>query len=173
MLDGDGSDPKSAARLIRDAVEGVRAGDGPALLRLTVPRLSGHSGQDTQAYKGATAIAAEQERDPLRRLRAQLVPQHLAAEEWEAEMTHAGAWVAEARARVEQRLSGGALRMRSGRLAAGIAVEVEDTETQIAATVGVDGNRVPYAAALEFGATTRAHLIEAKNARPPIENSPV
>ena len=68
-------------------------------------------------------------------------------------------------ARVEQRLSGGALRMRSGRLAAGIAVEVEDTETQIAATVGVDGNRVPYAAALEFGATTRAHLIEAKNAK--------
>lgn len=103
VLDGDGSDPKSAARLIRDAVEGVRAGDGPALLRLTVPRLSGHSGQDTQAYKGATAIAAEQERDPLRRLRAQLVPQHLAAEEWEAEMVHAAAVVAEARARVEQR----------------------------------------------------------------------
>ena len=103
VLDGDGSDPTSAARLIRDAVEGVRAGDGPALLRLTVPRLSGHSGQDTQAYKGATAIAAEHERDPLRRLRAQLVPQHLAAEEWEAEMAQAGALVAEARAKVEQR----------------------------------------------------------------------
>ena len=103
MLDGDGSDPMSAAHLIRDAVEGVRAGDGPALLRLTVPRLSGHSGQDTQAYKGATAIAAEHERDPLRRLRAQLVPQHLAAEEWEAEMAQAGALVAEARAKVEQR----------------------------------------------------------------------
>ncbi len=103
VLDGDGSDPKSAARLIREAVEGVRGGDGPALLRLTVPRLSGHSGQDTQAYKGATAIAAEHERDPLRRLRAQLVPQYLAAEEWDAEMTQAAAFVAEARVRAEQR----------------------------------------------------------------------
>src|ERR1700691_6287083 len=44
-LDGGGSDPLSAVRLIRAAVAGVRAGEGPALLRLTVPRLSGHSGQ--------------------------------------------------------------------------------------------------------------------------------
>ena len=29
----------------------VRDGNGPALLRLEVPRLCGHSGQDTQAYK--------------------------------------------------------------------------------------------------------------------------
>jgi 2-oxoisovalerate dehydrogenase E1 component len=103
VLDGDGSDPQSAARLIRDAVEGVRSGGGPALLRLSVPRLSGHSGQDTQAYKGATAIAAELERDPLRRLHAQLVPQYLSAEEWDAELTHAGTLVAGARATVEQR----------------------------------------------------------------------
>src|ERR1700735_1155329 len=68
VLDGDGSDPLAAAKLMREAVAGVRAGEGPALLRLTVPRLSGHSGQDTQAYKGSTAIAAEQERDPWRRL---------------------------------------------------------------------------------------------------------
>ena len=104
VLDGDGCDPKSAARLIRDAVEGVRRGAGPTLLRLTVPRLSGHSGQDTQTYKGETAIAAELERDPLRRLRAQLVPQHLSGEEWDAELTHASTLVAAARARVEQRL---------------------------------------------------------------------
>ncbi len=83
VLDGDGSDPMSAARLIEDAVSGVRAGDGPALLRLTVPRLSGHSGQDTQTYKGPALIAAEQERDPWRRLRAQVVPQILTAEEWD------------------------------------------------------------------------------------------
>src|ERR1700678_392307 len=104
VLDGDGSDPLSAARLIRDAVAGVRAGEGPALLRLTVPRLSGHSGQDTQTYKGPQAIAAEEERDPWRRLRGQIVPELLSAEDWDAEVAHAGALVAEARARVEQRL---------------------------------------------------------------------
>src|SRR6202453_3794422 len=59
VLDGDASDPMAAAALIADAVAGVRSGDGPALLRLVVPRLSGHSGQDTQAYKSAAEIAAE------------------------------------------------------------------------------------------------------------------
>src|ERR1700736_5117405 len=52
VLDGDGADPVAAATLIEDAVAGVRSGGGPAFLRLTVPRLSGHSGQDTQTYKG-------------------------------------------------------------------------------------------------------------------------
>jgi 2-oxoisovalerate dehydrogenase E1 component len=102
VLDGDGADPLTAARLIRDAVAGVRAGDGPALLRLTVPRLSGHSGQDTQAYKGSAAIAAEQERDPLRRLREQIVPKLISDEDWEAEVEQARALVVGARARIEQ-----------------------------------------------------------------------
>src|SRR5208283_817074 len=91
-----------AARLNEDAVSGVRAGDGPALLRLTVPRLSGHSGQDTQTYKGPALIAAEQERDPWRRLRAQIVPQILTAEEWDAQVSRARAAVADARVRVER-----------------------------------------------------------------------
>ena len=112
VLDGDGSDPLSAARLIREAVDGVRAGEGPALLRLTVPRLSGHSGQDTQTYKGAAAIAAERERDPWGRLRAQLVPKFLSAEDWDAEVRHAGALVAEAQARVERRSPPDAARVK-------------------------------------------------------------
>src|SRR6204780_5114161 len=53
VLDGDASDPMAVAGLITDAVAGVRAGGGPSLLRLLVPRLSGHSGQDTQTYKSA------------------------------------------------------------------------------------------------------------------------
>ena len=36
----------------------VRERRGPALLRLTVPRLEGHSFQDTQTYKSAEVIAA-------------------------------------------------------------------------------------------------------------------
>ena len=51
ILDGDGSDPQQAATYLSQAVQHIREGHGPALVRLTVPRLSGHSGQDTQKYK--------------------------------------------------------------------------------------------------------------------------
>src|SRR5213078_3952458 len=50
VRNGDGSEPAEAARLLQETVLHVRAGKGPALLRLAVPRLSGHSAQDTQAY---------------------------------------------------------------------------------------------------------------------------
>ena len=59
ILEGDGADPRAAAATDRGAVAAVRGGEGPVLLRLLVPRLSGHSGQDTQAYKSADEIAAE------------------------------------------------------------------------------------------------------------------
>ena len=112
VLDGDGSDPLAAAELIQDAVYGVRAGGGPALLRLRVPRLSGHSGQDTQAYKSPDEIAAEWARDPLECLRAQLVPRVLSAAQWDAEMTAARDAVAGALTAVEQRAVPDALRVR-------------------------------------------------------------
>src|SRR5271154_6409169 len=83
VLDGDGSDPLAAADLIERAVAGVRSGGGPALIRLLVPRLSGHSGQDTQAYKSAAEIAAERERDPLKKLRSLLVPREVCAADWD------------------------------------------------------------------------------------------
>ncbi len=84
VLDGDGSDPANAAALIAQAVGHVRSGASPALLRLTVPRLSGHSGQDTQAYKTPPEVAAELARDPLTRLRRFLVPGRLAESEWQS-----------------------------------------------------------------------------------------
>ncbi len=46
----------------------MRGGTGPALLRLTVPRLQGHSFQDTQTYKSEEFVAAEWARDPLPKL---------------------------------------------------------------------------------------------------------
>jgi 2-oxoisovalerate dehydrogenase E1 component len=103
VLDGDGSDPHAAAALIQDAVAGVRAGDGPALIRLIVPRLSGHSGQDTQTYKSASEIAAEKARDPLAKLRDQLVPHSMAAADWDQEITRGREAVAQALATVERR----------------------------------------------------------------------
>jgi 2-oxoisovalerate dehydrogenase E1 component len=82
ILEGDGSDPRAAAGLIGRAVSQVRASRAPLLLRLTVPRLSGHSGQDTQTYKSAQTLSEERARDPLDRLRAFLVPAMMSETEW-------------------------------------------------------------------------------------------
>jgi len=103
ILTGDGSEPDAAARLIESAVAAVRSGDGPVFLRLTVPRLSGHSGQDTQAYKTAEEIAAEQARDPLLALRRQLVPSLLTEAEWKALESEANQAALAALAAVESR----------------------------------------------------------------------
>jgi 2-oxoisovalerate dehydrogenase E1 component len=103
VLDGDGSDPLAAAALIENAVAGVRSGDGPALIRLVVPRLSGHSGQDTQTYKSAEEIAAENARDPLTKLREQLVPHILSQADWDLEVSEARALVAQTLVGVERR----------------------------------------------------------------------
>ena len=79
IRNGDGSEPAEAARLFQETVAHTRGGRGPALLRLTVPRLSGHSGQDTQAYKPKERLAEEQANDPLpklyRFLRAGVLPE--------------------------------------------------------------------------------------------------
>jgi 2-oxoisovalerate dehydrogenase E1 component len=82
ILDGDGTDPQEASALIDRAVRHVRADAGPVLLRLTVPRLCGHSGQDTQAYKSSDVVALERARDPLTQLKAMLVPKVMTADEW-------------------------------------------------------------------------------------------
>ncbi len=84
IFEGDGSEPRAAALLMAQALACVRAGEGPALLRLTVPRLSGHSGQDTQAYRSAAELAAERARDPLIGLRAHIVPALLEEQAWTA-----------------------------------------------------------------------------------------
>jgi 2-oxoisovalerate dehydrogenase E1 component len=82
VLSGDGTDPANAAELTTRAVKMVRAAEGPVLLRLTVPRLSGHSGQDTQAYKSAEVLARERARDPLDHLQRFLVAALMSAEQW-------------------------------------------------------------------------------------------
>jgi 2-oxoisovalerate dehydrogenase E1 component len=82
ILEGDGADPREAAQLTSEAVDLVRQERGPVLLRLTVPRLSGHSGQDTQAYKSPDVVAKERARDPLGRLHRFLVPGVFAESEW-------------------------------------------------------------------------------------------
>jgi 2-oxoisovalerate dehydrogenase E1 component len=109
VMDGDGCDPAAAAGLIAGAVAAVRGGEGPVLLRLTVPRLSGHSGQDTQAYKSPAEIAAEQARDPLAALHRLLVPDTLAESEWANLQADARRAVEEALASIESRPRGQAV----------------------------------------------------------------
>jgi 2-oxoisovalerate dehydrogenase E1 component len=112
LFDGDASDPMSVAALIETAVAFVRSGGGPALIRMLVPRLSGHSGQDTQTYKSAAEIAAEKARDPLERLRGQLVPDLISAADWDLEIAQGRQAVMEALALVERRLLPDAARVR-------------------------------------------------------------
>lgn len=82
ILSGDGADPAEAARLVDRAVAHVRGERAPVLLRLTVPRLQGHSFQDTQAYKPDAFVASEWRRDPLPKLRSYLVPAVLTQSQW-------------------------------------------------------------------------------------------
>ncbi len=83
LRDGDGSDPTESARLLTECVSHVRSGQGPALVHLTVPRLSSHSGPDNQrGYRTDEDIAADEKRDPLPRLRDHLVPAVMSEGEW-------------------------------------------------------------------------------------------
>ena len=84
IWDGSGTNPPETADLVVQAVEHIRAGKGAALLRLTVPRLSGHSSVDNQAYKSAETLAAEWGRDPIPALHDYLVPELMSEEDWEA-----------------------------------------------------------------------------------------
>jgi 2-oxoisovalerate dehydrogenase E1 component len=103
ILSGDGTEPAEAARLIAEAVAHVRSGEGPALLRLTVPRLQGHSFQDTQTYKSDEFVRSEWARDPLPKLKSFLVGSAMTEAEWEASERAAEAEVEAAREIAEAR----------------------------------------------------------------------
>lgn len=103
ILSGDGADPAEAARLTAAAAGHVRQTRGPALLRLTVPRLQGHSFQDTQTYKSEEFVAAEWRRDPLPRLKEHLVPAAMEAADWDRLTAEGRAIAEEAREAAERR----------------------------------------------------------------------
>ncbi|MGH9519648.1 MAG: thiamine pyrophosphate-dependent enzyme, partial [Terriglobales bacterium] len=103
IFEGDGADTTEALRCVTLGVGAIRTGRGPALVRLRVPRLSGHSGQDSQAYKSPERLAEEREHDPLPRLKAQLVPARISAPEWEELERSAATAVAQAVAEAERR----------------------------------------------------------------------
>jgi 2-oxoisovalerate dehydrogenase E1 component len=91
IFNGDGTDPVEAAQLVSEAVRHVRKQRKPALLRLSVPRLEGHSAQDTQAYKSEAEVAAEWARDPLPKLKAHAARMQVGDEAW-ADLEREVAW---------------------------------------------------------------------------------
>jgi 2-oxoisovalerate dehydrogenase E1 component len=88
-LEGDGTDPEEAWEKITKAVGHVRAGEGPCLLRLRVPRLHGHTFIDDQAYKSKKERAEEAKRDPVKTLREFLLSQGMSEEKWEEKVKNA------------------------------------------------------------------------------------
>ena len=82
IWDGSGSVPAETAELLDSAVSHVRSGKGPGLVRLTVPRLSGHSSTDNQAYKTDRERDAEWALDPIAALHEFLVPAHMDELAW-------------------------------------------------------------------------------------------
>ena len=103
ILSGDGTEPAEASQLIDRALGHVRGRRGPCLLRLTVPRLQGHSFQDTQTYKSEEVVAAEWARDPLPKLRAFLDGTVLEYGEWDDIAARAQGDAEAARERAEAR----------------------------------------------------------------------
>lgn len=84
ILEGDGADPQQASTQIAAAVNYARIERGPVLLRLSVPRLCGHSGADSQSYKSIEEKEQEQLRDPLPRLKEFCISTGvMTSQEWE------------------------------------------------------------------------------------------
>jgi len=73
IFSGDGTNPQQVTELVEKAHNIVRFQRQPVLLRLTVPRLNGHSAQDTQTYKSKQRISFEQQHDPLPKLKKYLL----------------------------------------------------------------------------------------------------
>jgi 2-oxoisovalerate dehydrogenase E1 component len=83
IFDGDGTKPREASELIDTSVSYVRDRKGPALIRLTVPRLNGHSYQDNQSYKEDKLLEKEKKNDPLKKLKSFIVPKIITEKEWD------------------------------------------------------------------------------------------
>ena len=102
-LSGDGADPQECWKQIRAAVSHVRSGEGPCLLELRVPRLTGHTFIDDQAYKPEEVRQQEAARDPLRLLKDYLIPRKVTEEAWERMVEEVRGELAEALAQAEAR----------------------------------------------------------------------
>lgn len=70
IVEVDGTNPDESDRMIGKTINHVREMQSPALIRVRVPRICGHSGADSQSYKTQQQREDELARDPIGRLRA-------------------------------------------------------------------------------------------------------
>jgi 2-oxoisovalerate dehydrogenase E1 component len=68
----EGGEIEALYGALQNAIAGARTGEGPQLVHVKVPRLTGHNWQDPAAYKSAEEKAEDVRRDPLARLIAWL-----------------------------------------------------------------------------------------------------
>jgi 2-oxoisovalerate dehydrogenase E1 component len=101
IFESEGAELLRTADAMRTAIQHARERRGASLVRVRVPRLSGHSGQDTQSYKTRAEIEAEHASDPLTALKAMLVPAQVSEQGWSELEQRATREVAETLARVE------------------------------------------------------------------------
>ncbi len=83
IMEGDGCEPVETWDCISKAVDYVRSGEGPCLLRMRVLRLSGHTFIDDQSYKDPSIREEEARRDPLGRLYDFLLSKDVSPKIWE------------------------------------------------------------------------------------------
>jgi 2-oxoisovalerate dehydrogenase E1 component alpha subunit len=72
-VSADGTEALTVYALTQEAVERARRGEGPSLIELRVPRIVPHSSQDDDAYRSLEERQAAAARDPLPRLREELL----------------------------------------------------------------------------------------------------
>lgn len=141
IVEIDGTNPEEADRMITKTIEHVREKQSPALMRVRVPRLCGHSGADNQSYKTQEQKDDELLRDPIDKLKAMFIRKNYTSEEgWtelvakiEAEVRAAcDAALAQAQPNPEDALTklfdDGSVPKHGGLVAAGVASVVASGE---------------------------------------------
>lgn len=155
IVDGDGTDPINTPQLIEEAVNHVRSGEGPCLLRLKVPRLCGHTFQDTQTYKPEQMIAEEQARDPLPKLRAQMLLDGVFSEdEWQQLEQDTYKEVLEAVEKAKQRPE-----PDTGKLTK--YIYAEEGELQLRGGLAADGHQFPQSSTEAKPSGPRMNMLKA------------
>lgn len=76
----DGMDVLAVYAATRKAVEYVRAGNGPYFLEAMTYRFRAHSMADPELYRTKEEVAAWRKKDPIPRLRAEMIAQGIASE---------------------------------------------------------------------------------------------
>lgn len=82
VLEANGTQPEDAWEKISEAVQYVRSGAGPCLLRNKVVRLTGHTFIDDQSYKSHEEREQEAAQDPLCHLKDFMLQDKMTLDEW-------------------------------------------------------------------------------------------